>query len=149
MDIAVERLLKVKAHILEEPRRLDMRDWVVVVKGEKVFPARSFPDMPDYVPPCGTVACLAGWVTFLFSEDPLKNDPKWMHRFSEVEAETLLNLSPRTTRDLFYPGNWPSDLAYRYENAELDKDRVAMAAVTADRIDRFIAENYTLAEVRE
>lgn len=42
----------------ERPARLDMRDWVSVWKGEKLT-TRFRRTLPE----CGTVACIAGWIT--------------------------------------------------------------------------------------
>jgi hypothetical protein len=59
--------LKVLRHaqklIKEEPRRLDMRDWMLAYAGSKLAGTLSIPmDDRRELPACGTVGCLAGWV---------------------------------------------------------------------------------------
>jgi hypothetical protein len=55
--ITVGKLLKkIRKLILEEPKRLDMRDWVKALSGNKDVWTK-----PSALPACGTVACMAGW----------------------------------------------------------------------------------------
>jgi hypothetical protein len=52
----MEYVLKI---IEAEPKRLKMRTWTSLFKGFGYWT----PKRPNQVPACGTVACLAGWIT--------------------------------------------------------------------------------------
>lgn len=127
----VELLNRVKQHILEEPRRLDM-DTIKC----KVDPTL------EKNPPCGTVGCIAGWATILSPDFERKISPEW-----ENEQE-LLGISQEQAYRLFTEPKfrlirgeglgWPADLADAYRVANTAKER---AEVTARRIDRFIETN--------
>jgi hypothetical protein len=135
---AVALLQRVKAHILEEPRRVYMDDWRKLGQAAK--------NLTD--PPCGTVACIAGWVVELAHPNPR------MVRYFHDPALRLLGLDPKEFRDdyqmmgLFTPTSWPEDLRAELEG-RLDtvtwewtgpaKGTPAYAAVVAAAIDRFIA----------
>lgn len=53
------------AHLHEDPRRLHMPDFVLGLKGIYYTPADCELDFGRTAPPCGTVACLAGWTGLL------------------------------------------------------------------------------------
>jgi len=57
MNIALKN--QIKAHILEEPNRLNMDDWFTSLSCVR----------PKQHPSCGTVACLAGWSHLLTGGD--------------------------------------------------------------------------------
>lgn len=60
-------LEKVKAHIAEEPRRLQMDYWYPMDKEELAELPR------EKHPPCGTACCIGGWVSQLHGDicDPV------------------------------------------------------------------------------
>lgn len=68
---------RVKATILEEPKRLRMRLWGITKKRGPLF----FQDEKN-TPACGTVGCLAGWACVL-------NATKAPSRFQRVMGELL------------------------------------------------------------
>lgn len=127
----VELLERVKAHILEEPRRLDMGLWADS-EGEA---------------PCGTVGCIAGWAIILgtgarfdrtgFQLVYRNNRP--VAGFAHSAAK-LLGLSIDQANEVFCVGGWPDDLADMYDSARDDRGR---AEATAKRINRLIAEHTT------
>lgn len=47
--------------IAEEPKRLDMGEWIKVFRGKDVL-FNLFSVRPADLPACGTVACEAGWI---------------------------------------------------------------------------------------
>jgi len=63
MKLNIELFEKVKAHILEEPRRLSQITWVTTREQQPVRFAEIVSS--DQEPPCGTVACVAGWTSLL------------------------------------------------------------------------------------
>lgn len=140
-----ELLLRVKAHILEEPRRLNMSNWID--SGEPGTPiAFDFEDdanwqdlhvlTPEEAPPCGTVACIAGWSCILGMDAPAKEIAK-NHRV-EGSARQLLDISPLQKEELFYPYNWPNPADYEeYRTCGNAQQR---AQVVARVIDAFIAK---------
>ena len=132
----IELLNKVKAHILEEPRRLEMVDWIM--EGDEI----PSPEKP----PCGTAACIAGWAAMLdggfqrgihfprtYATDALKID-----RFGEAER-------------LFYLSQWPAQFKFDKDRPDVSfykLDKETQARLTAARIDYFIATNGTDIEVK-
>jgi len=109
---AVTLLRKVKRHILAEPKRIAMRVWRT--------------DKPAYirpyklkVPPCGTVACIGGWVEVLSK--------------TTKEAWDILGLADAQQAELFFD--------YELQRAPRQQTP-AHARAVADHIDRFI-EKYT------
>jgi len=57
----IERVLAV---IIEEPRRLYMRNWLSWLDGIRSEEEVRFP-REDALPACGTVACVSGWIGLL------------------------------------------------------------------------------------
>lgn len=120
----VRLLRRIKRHILEEPRRLNMYGF-----GYKIHGTPS----PDE-PPCGTVGCIAGWAIWLSGL-----------QVSEVnvirKASTLLGLKNRydglsgDQKRLFYVEDWPTLFEHRYVAAQRARTR---AYITAERIEHFI-----------
>ena len=162
----VELLEKVKAHILEEPKRIRMEAWVFsehFTEDDKAF-ARSFlmeeiyskehnvdrllaalqpfSNLLDF-PACGTVACIAGWGKILEQTDPesaLRN-PVFLSDLaclSEFENAARFGLEMRQALRLFYVRHWPVAYSLKYARA---KTSDARAHITANRIDHFIATN--------
>lgn len=130
---AVRLLRRVKKHILEEPRRLDMSDWVETSK----------------VSPCGTTACIAGW-TLLLKLPPKERRAVLVEPDAYVKrdmltageramflehAENALELDRCQSMRLFYDDNWPKGFDRAFDKA---CSRKARAQVTADRIEHFI-----------
>lgn len=129
----VELLLKIKAAVLEEPLRLNMNRWVI-------NPAAQAYYQNGGVPPCNTVACLAGWAVALTKNlrgKALFDFHNELGTNIESEASELLNLSDSSRQALFYVQNWPYEFADRLTHARGGTPEYAR--ITADRIDHFIA----------
>jgi hypothetical protein len=116
-------LRKVQQHILEEPRRLNMRTFRTEVTG-----------FYETDPPCGTTACIAGWAGLL-------NDPPSRH-MNWQEGREVLGLSRPQSERLFTPPEfgpathcWPKEFRRRYNLARSPAGR---AKVAAERIEHFI-----------
>ncbi len=92
---------KVNEAILDEPRRMNM-DRFVFRKDEVEAMKQD--------PPCGTVACYAGWTVALAKKWDYKK--LWEHRNEiEFEAGKLLGLPSTdgvTDNSLFYVNQWPT-----------------------------------------
>lgn len=132
---AVKILRRVKAHILAEPRRLEMNDYA-----SKTDAA-----------PCGTAGCIAGWTCLL--ESNMETVKAWNARAPEdawvptpdwhEEASRLLGLTEEKADKLFMPweleyeedASWPKEFQRRYDKC---KTKVGKAKVTAERIEHFI-----------
>lgn len=91
---------KVVEKVLEEPKRLNMNRFLY--KPDEV--------RPDRLPPCGTVACLAGWAVAV--KYKLKNYDQLRRRElgSGLELEGADALAIHTYPSLFYPSQWPADM---------------------------------------
>lgn len=129
--INVELLERVKAHILEEPTRFDMGDFVIQGEYLENFAA----NFGRPIPPCGTIACIAGWAVLL-SEGQTSGAGSDV----QAEAEALLGLSVEQRERLFYTSNWPKKFNEAYRDAE-DVRLPAAALAAARRIDHFIKTN--------
>ena len=108
----VRLLRKIRKHILENPKRLDM--------GVFLFREKTHPHYYKY-PECGTVGCLAGWACVLSKEADVP--------IAQLEdrAKKLLGLTPRQAGKLFY--TIPSFKAQSQ----------SLANAVARQIDTFIA----------
>lgn len=157
----VNLLRKVQAHILEEPKRLDMSDWGVAYATGTKTRIEGTTDKEVPVPACNTVGCVAGWSIFLgrpklwkdlikataenkaiydnedTALDETLNSPKY-------EAERILGITDEQGERLFFfkkwsfrnpLSGWPEKFSDAYKKAKTAKQR---AKVTAARIDRFI-----------
>jgi hypothetical protein len=133
-----KRLLnKVIAHILEEPRRLEMN--------QVLCPARDLIREQENRPPCGTVGCIAGWTYVLSRKKPRLNIyPGTVWRIAQkelglstLEAERLF-AEPRHAGNGYYEAFWPIKLARRYLAAKTQRKR---AEITVERIRLFAETN--------
>jgi|ERR1044071_6845858 hypothetical protein len=138
--INVELLEKVVAVILEEPRKLDMGTWASDAEERIVN--------PDHRPPCGTVACIAGWACFIAKQERGEPLPKGAELYAfydkaRDEAMELLGLDEDEADLLFdcptgdeEDDLWPGEYVRAYVNADTPAER---AQATAARINRFIS----------
>lgn len=146
-----ELLLRVRDHILAEPRRLNMSQWRQdakpgdVVKYQYELGLRFSNDDTEKrltrltAPPCGTVACIAGWSVIL-SQPETKNTSIYCIDFLG-RAETLLGITDTQSDILFYPRSWPEPFRSRYPRCHGAKAR---ARLVAKVIDTFIAKDGNL-----
>lgn len=145
-DGAKEILLKVKAAILEEPRRLVMGQWGKLVDPE--LPLRTADVFPGQLqereaPPCGTIGCIAGWTTVLglpkerltyierhgqkvvdIGRFDTEEEAKFLLRLNRHQADALF-LLPQWQRE---SNTWPPTYAKAYEEAETPEGRAQVAA---------------------
>jgi hypothetical protein len=126
----VELLRKVEKHILEEPKRLYMRSWIVREDHARVLithvgETRGFAQ-------CGTAACIAGWAVLLSHENTENELRLGMDVY--YEARTLLGLNTHEADRLFDPIGWPRmfDAGTRDDGSEI------AAETTVERIEHFI-----------
>ena len=121
-------LERVKAHILEEPRRLDMDIFVRTAGVREICPTA-------YWPKCGTVGCIAGWAVMLVKgrEETIRLDLIG-GRVGGV-AQELLGISGAEHMELFF--TWPEK---EYRIAKVNGDHAEAARIIAAKIDQFIAE---------
>lgn len=134
----VKLLRQVKAHILDEPRRLHMDHGL----------------MPKYgkdAPACGTVGCIAGWTVVLANKKRTESAKATIKRLKIPRSESLprerswsaiedmateiLGIRSSAAERLFYTWNWPNALVSAYRSASSAAER---AKITARRIERFI-----------
>ena len=130
---AIDLLNKVKAYILEEPKRFNM-NWWGKRKGHICDPDG------DSIPPCGTVCCIAGTMYLLSHQENLKDisDSQFYDRMlfdAEAYASDILETSVNNMHPLFYIENWPEEFRIPYLNSYDLKEK---AKITCERIDYYI-----------
>lgn len=131
----VERLERIKRHILEEPRRADMYGW-----------ARVAPEAP-----CGTAGCIAGWDELMDLKRPERSRLMQLARdyadgeecfwelgeYVRPRAARRLGLDDEQADRLFDPEDWPE--AFKAPLSVSGRGTAAHARIIAERIDHFIA----------
>lgn len=136
MKLNVKLLEKVKAHILEKPRRFVMRTFIYRKEdaGMSVFmadgPETKFVKFEE----CGTAACIGGWAVLL--NDGIDAKPLNLRQ----RAIKLIGLKSVTGDELFEVSFWPRQFREPYYAAKTQRTR---AKVAAARIDHFIATKGT------
>lgn len=140
----VRLLRRVQKYIAAEPRRFNMWDWYLKFRGN----TKQFSDLRGailQVPPCKTVACIAGTAVVLTERQiPLRfpvfadTDRSYGSGLIKNIALEKLNLTFYQGERLFYLENWPSKFERRYNQAKTPRGR-ANAAIA--RIDHFIKTN--------
>lgn len=139
--INVPLLRKVQAAILEEPRRLNMWRWV-----ERHDPEQYGKNAP----PCGTVACIAGW-SMLFNKSKAKEAQAIRKRVATTMEGVMQGHNDRAIKagirvlritkdqagELFFVGGWPDKYQDQWDRAKSPR---AYARVAARRIDAFIRQ---------
>lgn len=125
MALNIEHLEKIKKHILEEPNRLQMDIWLEAKRTPGAMVFDTYCDIPEaieqVVPACGTVGCIAGWSAVLDGRE---------YRFQSTER-AFLGLE---NHELFFPDQWPEDLAEDYRLAKTAKEKAEVAARAIDRV---------------
>ena len=139
----IELLQRIKAHVLEEPKRIYMGDWNYRIDAGEEYEIEGATLVG---PACGTVACICGWAIQL--SDAELNDAD-SARGQGPTGKRLLDLSgspwyPEKDSDefsqaqrLFHEICWPEEFRARLQNAPVQSQEYAQ--VVADRIDHFIA----------
>ena len=130
----VKLLRKIQKHILEEPRRFFMGDFIEKGRSGSMIPSDNGTE--QVIPACGTVACIAGWAC-LFNG---------LRKPNLMKAKALLGLPDSLDRPdwwtngnggaLFYDDKWPTKFRTPYGKAKLPMTRAKIAAA---RIEHLIA----------
>lgn len=130
-----ELLLKVKDHILEEPKRLIMSAFVTRKEfsyAGLMHDLDAFKSTKREFAPCDTAACIAGW-SVLLTEGMETTTSNLRERAAE-----LLGIEMGKEERLFEVGHWSLDNRKKYREATTPE---ALAQIAADEIDIYIAEN--------
>lgn len=136
----VEMMQKVKAHILAEKNRLVMSTWMV-----NTDEGKTVEDMychstarESRVPSCGTVGCIAGWLTALNLPVGAKMDGGDVY-FADREsvsvgtfARELLAGSMMSHSMLFFVDQWPREMRNLYVTAETPEQKTDAAIQMID-----------------
>lgn len=130
-------LRQIMATILEEPRRLDMGQWL-----RRRSHCRDERDFFRWqrlsaIPKCGTVGCIAGWAINLTMPErvPEEFGPEW----AANTAGAKLGLTAVQGARLFWVYKWPHDLTQALDATKPGTKEHAL--VVARRIRRFIRTN--------
>ncbi len=121
-------LRKVAKHILAEPKRLNMADWIIRKRIPKQKQHDGFAgNIKEYgFARCNTAACIAGWIMLLY-------DGKNADAVSaSIRAREILGLDLYTGgHDLFAVDTWdqPYQSKYMESTTVLDKAKVAAAYI--------------------
>jgi hypothetical protein len=124
----IKALRKVKAHILQEPKRFAMGLWTSDHLVALRYDPRTSPPLEDIklrgnqwndfnqhemktLPSCGTVACIGGWLELLGGENLFSYDILW---------------------PLFSVERWPERLRRRYKKAQTPSKRAFLAGRALD-----------------
>jgi hypothetical protein len=140
-------LLKVKAHILEEPLRLRMGEFIrtKVVDGssydvETLGFGQEGNSRDIKYPACNTVGCIAGWIDLLSNGMPrtAASSARRAERAERFATKALgynSNQEENPASGLFYQTGWAPKFVHRYDRAKTPKTR---AKIVAEVIDNFI-----------
>jgi len=129
MHVNVKLLQRVIKHILDEPRRLRQACWI----SERGGAEYRYAVIEDLAPPCGTVACFAGWVSLLS-----KRKRRLMEPYSEFSTRSIIQgndvPASKARKDLeriyfFFP---------EHQGRKPKPGTAPYARVIAKRIQRFI-----------
>lgn len=130
MPLNVKLLREIQKEILEEPKRLDMGTWLHKYEKHRIS------DL-EFVPPCGTVGCIAGWAKVLSERAGVV----FTEYGTSLNACIALDIEEEDARELFFTDFWSFDLESRYYVANDAKDYTEKAKVTCEAIDRFIEKH--------
>jgi hypothetical protein len=108
----VALLKKVKQHILDNPARLRMSNWIInrkiaaestyckVSKHKFNFEIKAWDAKSQPIPPCGTIGCIAGW-TKIIGDNLDPESPDLIGSYQRRAAE-LLGITENEASDLFF-----------------------------------------------
>lgn len=136
---AVYLLRKVQKAILEEPKRINMKFWGRKYGKDIVAVREGSASYQHYIPPCGTIGCIAGWGAVLGTKSAMKMNTKEFAEFIYTADDRMIRLSKLSYEQanrLFYNDNWPA----RFENKlrRYNTGTPQYAKVVSDRIEHFI-----------
>lgn len=124
---------KMVKHIAEEKERFDMLVPVELANEQGKVVVYDFGNQYTLKPPCGTVACAAGWAVLLGEPGRIRDKAKkwakkdWDGVFSK--ARRLLGITGDEAYKLFHHKNWDYEYRQAYENAttSLQRQQVGLA----------------------
>lgn len=126
----VKLLRKVAKHILSEPKRLRMLNWIMRGAPGEIRKAQSDgwgESGTIRFPACGTVGCIAGWTCMLSGQEELGD--------VVPNARKLLRINAEAAVRLFYVADWPRHFRDRYFKATRQRER---AKIVGEVIEDFI-----------
>jgi hypothetical protein len=126
-SLNVKLLRKVQKHIMKEPKRLLMGEWLVT-KSKKVPQFENDAGEWEHFPKCNTAACIAGWAVMLHDKHP--------PRGKSIETRATKILGGSSMDSLFYTSLWK--LEHEFNTAETPRQR---AKIAVKEIDHFIKEH--------
>lgn len=114
-------LRKVRKHILEEPRRFNMSDWISrrYHTSDKHYDGFAGKVKASSYAKCGTAACIAGW-TVLIHDGMQSSAISVSGRASQLLGITY-------TDDLFGVTGWDDPYASQYQKARSVKEKAEIA----------------------
>lgn len=98
---AYELLERVCEHILEEPRRYNQGLWITRGKRLLNFLSVRVKSVAESAPPCGTMACRAGWIAALHDGPAAAMGHRMRTDDIPGRARLILDMEFDDTRDLF------------------------------------------------
>jgi hypothetical protein len=123
MPLNRKLFLRIKKHILEEPKRFNMDIYIY----------KTTNTLSQDNPPCGTVACIAGWSNILGDNIDVKTLSFPYFIDQEVETKRLgLKLDEDFSSSVFFVKQWPTQWKTKYDGAISIQEK---AEVAADFID--------------
>ena len=127
----VKLLRKIQKHILAEPRRLAMCDWIQRGKPGQELTFQDGSVIGQTYAECGTAACIAGWAVILSSKRTPKDSDTVLDR-----AIKILGITEYQSDSLFLRSlGWPQKFSQAYLAAKTPSGK---ARVAVRRIDHFI-----------
>src|SRR5438046_4090420 len=108
--INIPLLRKVEKKILAEPAALVMASFLEIGEPGKKWDDFVGIEFPRIVPPCGTMACIAGWTNIMGGKKDSWDEPG--------NAQQLLGLTDQQRFKLFYLEEWPHEFAKRWGKAK-------------------------------
>jgi hypothetical protein len=129
---AADTLRRLEKVFLKEPRKLFMGEWLISGKRDIQFKAERTEDL---MPPCGTVGCIAGWLSA--SRKGIAINLKFGYSWPRDIGSEVLVVDDDLAAQLFYVTNWPANFRSRLEATK--NGTLEYAQVVVDRMEDFIA----------
>jgi len=114
----VELKNRIKAHILEEPKRLDIHNWFTSLRHVR----------PEQRPSCGTIGCFAGWAHILAGGS--KHDVVNVFSFAR-ELQIDYSLADKAC----FLNSWPKKFLVMWNAAKSAKQRARVAGMVLDALE--------------
>lgn len=124
-------------YIVAEPEAYDQNTWAQSgAPGDyHEFKYTNLPSTLDKYPSCGTVGCLAGWITMI-ADPKLRNTASRIGSQARTIAMQKLGLNKDQANRLFGASStWPEPFNFEYREATTHKEK---ACVLYRRVEHFI-----------